>query len=168
MALPTTTNVADYLSQRFGVTVTAGDSSIAQMLASAIDELGNKTGYNPFVAGSAQAKAFDCPTRFPLVIKLPNGIASLTSLVVAGETWTENVDYSIEPPGMAPAEYIKLYRAPSTLVRSITVTAKWGYCESADLPSVIFDALVELAAGKILSAMVAGAVASSGESWNIS
>lgn len=167
MALPTTTDIATYLSQRFGITVTAGDASITQMLNAALADLETITGYSPFISdGSSSALVLDFPRLAPYMLVLPSPLLTLSSIVVAGTTFTENVDFTLEPVRrQGPKLRVAFYRTPPTWMRVVTVTGTWGYCTAANLPADLFEAIMQLAAGKILSAITAGEVTSAGESW---
>lgn len=155
------------MSQRFGVTVTAGDASISQMLNAALADLETITGYSPFISdGAVSALTMDFPKLAPYVLPLPSPLLSLTSITVDGAAYTENTDFTLEPVRKkGPKLRIAFYRTPFRWMRSVVVSGTWGFCTAADLPADLFEAIMQLASGKILAAITAGEVTSSGESW---
>lgn len=146
------------------------------MLAAAIDMFSRATGYNPFLAGT-QTRYFDPPgpLRSPgmlgggFVLRLSNGLVSVSSLTIAGVSKTADTDFFLKPYNapndFKPYERIKFACAVYGQPKSIVITGAWGY--GAAIPDDAWLGVLDLACAmcrpEVDMALTPGAVIK----WNI-
>jgi hypothetical protein len=167
---PTGTDVATFLSNRCGITVSGSDATIVAAVDAALEELSLLTGYSPFIAGSASTIVLDIPYGGNVRrIELPNGLLGSVTVQYNGSTLTAGTHYTLKKAAMtntkAPAEYIELFAGYSTMRAGLSINGQWGYCLSSDVPAAIFEAVVMYAAGTVLDAQNQGRILGSGLRW---
>ena len=112
----------------FGITMPSGYSA-ADIIAGAVQEWEEATGWEPFLAdANATTRQFD-PT-FGYTLRLP-GFFTITTVVVNGVTLTEGTDYWAVPYNntstMKPITGLRFLEPLTGLPRTISVTGRMGY-----------------------------------------
>lgn len=160
-AFPTISDVTTFLTEA-GFLSGSLPTSLVGVAASAKEEWERDSGFVPWIALSDITRYFDPPSGY--ILDLAGGLATLTTLTIAGQGLTEWQDFWLEPPNAVPL-------APWTFVRfaynvygepqSIEVTGKWGYrlAGTNAVPQDVFDAVLRRAAGKALAVLRASGVA---------
>lgn len=125
-------------------------------LDAAIDMWNRGTGYIPFLAVSATIP-FDPPGGGSSLyaaqrgggnlLRLPNGLVSVSALSVGGVSRVENTDFFLKPfdapAKLGPFEIIEFNGPVFGTARSISITGVWGY--SLTIPDSAWYAVLELA-----------------------
>lgn len=163
MALPVASDVTSFLAA-MGVTVSGIDTQITEMIAFAVDEVEERTGYRPFVAAAAT-------TRFQANDQraLWSGVFDVTSVKIGEQVLAAGTDYQFGPVNRLgttaePYEWIKLFFAPRVYT-PLAITGRWGFAD--DYPALIKSAMVRIVAGRVLEGIRSGQlVDASGAKWS--
>jgi hypothetical protein len=174
--LPTTTEVSNKLTVA-GVTFDA--TLVTQSKIDAAHAwFGHETGYWPFQSsGSDSTETFAPPGREGKTWVSPRGgerilrlklplTGNPTTVVAAGTTQVLDTDYYVvrfKPGG--PIEALEFAKPLYGLPKSISVTGKWGYCLAADLPALVYEAILDRACGMVLRDTLA-MLAQLGSEWS--
>ncbi len=140
-----------------GLTAPSVSERMDGFCASALAQFGRETGYTPFLAASA-TRYFDPPGYHSgpyagrrggeRILRLDNGLVSVSALTIGGESKTVNEDFwlrpSNNPAGGKPYEWIEFYSPVFGTPNCISITGVWGYAST--LPADAWHGILYLAA----------------------
>lgn len=154
-AFPTISAVTTFL-QEAGFLSGSLPTSLAGVADSAKEEWERDSGFMPWIGQADLTRYFDPPVGY--ILDLNGGLASLTTLTIAGQGLTEGQDYYLEPVNafpLAPWTYIRFAYNVYGEAQSIEVTGKWGYrvAGSNAVPQDVYDAVLRRAASKALAVL---------------
>lgn len=155
MPAPTKAQLIDLLADRYGASV-ADESHLDWALAAALDELSEVTGYRPFIAGAASNHTYRVERGR---VRFSNGATGTITVSRDGTQLTEGQHFWLLPRNGDRYEGLQWLIQPATIV----VNAAWGY--GSDYPSAIWQAILEHAAGRVLSGIKLGKLTLAGDSW---
>jgi hypothetical protein len=152
---PTRAQLIELLADRYGVTVTDEDH-LDWALIAALDELSETTGYRPFIAGANSNHTYRAERG---ALRFANGATGTVTVSKDGAQLTDGQHFRLLPRNSERVEGLEWLGLPATIV----VNAAWGY--GSDYPPAIWQAILEHAAGRVLSGLRIGKLAQVGDSW---
>ncbi len=143
--------------------------NVNDLIAMALSEFEEATGYWPFIAGSESTER-DFAHPDSNILDLGSGLVSLDSLTINGQAYTLNQQFTLKPQNAAsngkPYTYIDFGRHHygggypglydggysawgGSNSQPIAVTGVWGFCLPSAVPAQVIQALIRKAAAII-------------------
>lgn len=143
MPYPTHLDLVAFLNSRGLACSDLKKSDYEGLIAGAIAEWENATGWLPFLAGASETRTIDGPEG--RMIFPDFGIVSLTDLAIDGASYTVNTDYFLQHKIVGgPYLAIEMDGYLTGARRSIALTGVFGY--TATLPTDVKHAILSKAA----------------------
>lgn len=163
MGAPTLADLKAFLQYRCGVSAThlilSNDATLTRALNYALGQVGQQTGYDPFVSGAAADHSIEVKG---LMGRFDNGAVGAVVVSQDGTVYVAGTHYRLYPLNKSPKQYLK-WLGSCDPAKPLTVNAAWGY--ATDYPDDVWQAIVALAAAFCLVAYATGKSATLGASW---
>lgn len=163
MAAPALSDLKAFLQYRCGVDAShlllSNDATLTRALDYALAQVGQQTGYDPFVSGSAEDHLVEVTGGMG---RFDNGAVGSVAVSLDSTVYEEGTHYRLYPLNSSPKQFLRWLGAVDP-PKPLTVNSAWGYAD--DYPADVWESIVGLAAAYCLVAYATGKSAVVGSSW---